>query len=242
MGGDRHRRRQRVAAGGLGLASLDAARPKLRSTAGGVGRTGRPIGRRCLTTSPTESGLADASPTSRPGSHAADGRSGRPLGPARGLLTLGLWLAAIIYSVTYLHAAGLRRPVESLTFVLWFPDWVFWGIVVPWLVCTAISIYFALFVIEDDPLTSAADAASEELPPTIAPAPAPGGRRCLTGFARLFMPAAHVAVGRGRHRPTRWPGSRSTVGYGALVALLGVIAVSVWLGAGRSRSSAAARF
>ncbi len=79
--------------------------------------------------------------------------------------TLGLWLAATIYSVTYCTLCGYRRPVESLSFILWFPDWVFWGIVAPWLVCATISIYFAIWVIEDDPLTSSDDSLSEDSPP-----------------------------------------------------------------------------
>ena len=67
--------------------------------------------------------------------------------------------------MTYCTLHGYQRPVESLSFVLWFPDWVFWGIVVPWLVCTVVSIYIALFLIEDDPLTSTADLPSEDTPP-----------------------------------------------------------------------------
>jgi hypothetical protein len=88
-------------------------------------------------------------------------RSGR----REALWTLALWLTATIYSVTYCTLWGYGRPIESLSFVLWFPDWVFWGIVVPWGACTAISIYIALYVIEDDPLASAEDAASEDAPP-----------------------------------------------------------------------------
>ena len=88
-------------------------------------------------------------------------RSGR----REALWTLALWLAATIYSVTYCTLWGYGRTVESLSFVLWFPDWLFWGVVAPWGVCTAISIYFALYVIEDDPLASSDDAASEDAPP-----------------------------------------------------------------------------
>jgi hypothetical protein len=79
--------------------------------------------------------------------------------------TLALWLTATIYSVTYCTLCGYDRSVESLSFVLWFPDWVFWGIVAPWFICAAISIYFAIWVIEDDPLTSSDDAVSEDSPP-----------------------------------------------------------------------------
>ena len=86
-------------------------------------------------------------------------------GHREAITALALWLAATIYSVTYCTLHGYKRPVESLSFVLWFPDWIFWGIVVPWLVCTAVSIYIALFLVEDDPLTSTADLPSEDTPP-----------------------------------------------------------------------------
>jgi hypothetical protein len=79
--------------------------------------------------------------------------------------SLALWLAAAVYSVSYCTLWGYGRAIESLTFVLWFPDWVFWGVVVPWIVCTGVSIYFALCVIEDDPLASADDVATEDAPP-----------------------------------------------------------------------------
>src|SRR5580704_5691495 len=93
-------------------------------------------------------------------------RSGR----REAFFALGLWLVAMIYSVTVCTQWGYKRPVESLTFVLWFPDWVFWGIVAPWIACAAISIYFALYVIEDDSLVSSDDAASEDAPPDERPA------------------------------------------------------------------------
>jgi hypothetical protein len=94
------------------------------------------------------------------------------------ITTLAVWLAATVYSVTYCTLNGYKRPAESLTFVLWFPDWVFWGLILPWLVCTLVSIYIALFVIEDDPLASAADLPSEDAPPersASAPQSQPGG-------------------------------------------------------------------
>lgn len=105
-------------------------------------------------------------PSSRGGEEDPVVRSGR----REAYWSLSLWLAAAIYSVTYCTLWGYGRSVESLTFVLWFPDWVFWGIVVPWIACTVVSIYFALRVIEDDPLSSADDAATVDALPDDAPA------------------------------------------------------------------------
>jgi fatty acid desaturase len=70
------------------------------------------------------------------------------------LIALATWGAAVIYSVTYCYQFGYGRNLESLTFVLWFPDWVFWGIVVPWLACIAFSVWFAFGMMRDEDLGS----------------------------------------------------------------------------------------
>ncbi len=67
------------------------------------------------------------------------------------------WLAALVYTVTYCYVNGYDRPAESLKFVLGFPDWVFWGIVVPWSACVAFSLYFGATFMKDEDL-------GEELP------------------------------------------------------------------------------
>ncbi|MEX2187741.1 MAG: DUF997 family protein [Pirellulales bacterium] len=80
------------------------------------------------------------------------------------LFAASLWLAAIVYTVGYCSLFGYHRGADDLTFVLGIPDWVFWGIVTPWTVCTVVSIWFALRIMRDDPLgdeaaTDPADAA-----------------------------------------------------------------------------------
>jgi hypothetical protein len=83
-------------------------------------------------------------------------------GRREALFTLVMWLAAVIYTVGYctLHGYGPRPHDEH--FVLWFPSWVFWGIVAPWLVCAIVSSLFALFVMQDAPLASDADAPPDD--------------------------------------------------------------------------------
>ncbi len=44
-----------------------------------------------------------------------------------------------------------------MKFVFGFPDWVFWGIVVPWVVCSIFSLYFGATFVRDEDL-------GEELP------------------------------------------------------------------------------
>jgi hypothetical protein len=78
-------------------------------------------------------------------------------GKREAIVVFCAWLAAMAYTVTYCYLHGYNRPIESLTFVLGFPDWVFWGIVVPWSVCIVFSFYFGATYMRDEDL-------GEELP------------------------------------------------------------------------------
>lgn len=68
------------------------------------------------------------------------------------VLTFLIWLAACIYSVTVCFRLGSGRDVTTLTYVLGFPDWIFWGIVAPWTFCTVLCLVLATFVITDEDL------------------------------------------------------------------------------------------
>lgn len=63
-----------------------------------------------------------------------------------------LWAAAALYAIVYCALRGYGRDPKSLTFVLGFPDWVFWGVLVPWAVCIALSFWFALAFMKDGDL------------------------------------------------------------------------------------------
>ena len=67
-----------------------------------------------------------------------------------------VWLAALVYSVGYCYRYGYDRKLDpslsDMRFYFGWPDWVFFGIVVPWLVCTAVSAVFAFAIIRDAPL------------------------------------------------------------------------------------------
>ena len=73
-------------------------------------------------------------------------------------VALLLWLAAMSYSVWYCTTYGYYRTAEELTFVLGFPSWVFWGVIAPWSVCTAITWWYAFVFMTDEDLEAAADA------------------------------------------------------------------------------------
>ncbi|MBI1345361.1 hypothetical protein GC163_03650 [bacterium] len=68
------------------------------------------------------------------------------------LICGAVWILATAYSVGYSWLYGYRRPIESLTYVFGLPDWIFWGVVIPWLACTLFSAWFCLFYMSDEAL------------------------------------------------------------------------------------------
>lgn len=74
------------------------------------------------------------------------------------LYVLVMWLGALAYTVGYCARYGYGRSADDLQFVLGFPDWVFWGIVVPWAVCIALSSLLAFGIMADADLGEEADA------------------------------------------------------------------------------------
>lgn len=72
----------------------------------------------------------------------------------------GIWLAALVWSVGYCAKYGYHLKAEDLKFVLGFPDWIFWGVVLPWGLCTLISGAFAFGFMQDADLGETEDAPS----------------------------------------------------------------------------------
>jgi hypothetical protein len=68
------------------------------------------------------------------------------------LAVAGVSLAAGVYTIVVCGLWGYGRDPKSLTFVLGFPDWVFWGIVIPWAFCVAASLYLGATFMQDEDL------------------------------------------------------------------------------------------
>jgi len=68
------------------------------------------------------------------------------------IIVLLIWLAACVYSLGFCAAFGYDRDPSSLTFVLGIPDWVFYGVFVPWTICTALSFVVSRYVMRDEDL------------------------------------------------------------------------------------------
>jgi hypothetical protein len=69
-----------------------------------------------------------------------------------GLLILGVWLAALVWSVSVGYFAGSPPKGGELSLVLGMPAWVFWGVVLPWGLCLLFSVWFCFAYIADDDL------------------------------------------------------------------------------------------
>jgi Protein of unknown function (DUF997) len=73
-------------------------------------------------------------------------------GRREALIVFATWICAMAYTIGYCLIHGYGRKVEDLQYVWGFPDWVFWGIVVPWAVCIAFSCVFASIWMRDEDL------------------------------------------------------------------------------------------
>jgi hypothetical protein len=62
------------------------------------------------------------------------------------------FLLALGYTIGYCHFYAYGRTAGDLKFVLGFPDWVFWGVLAPWLACVTFSLLFASVIMRDEDL------------------------------------------------------------------------------------------
>jgi hypothetical protein len=83
-----------------------------------------------------------------------DGKEQELLRHARreGLLILAVWAACLVWSVGGGYLYGYRRDPETIGLILGMPDWVFWSIVVPWVLCLVFSVWFCFGYMADDDL------------------------------------------------------------------------------------------
>ena len=83
------------------------------------------------------------------------------------LTSAAIWLIALIWSVGYCAKYGYNLKPEDLKFVLGFPDWIFWGVMLPWGLCTVLSGIYAFGYMQDADLGEAEFniGETEETPP-----------------------------------------------------------------------------
>ncbi len=79
------------------------------------------------------------------------------------LLVVGIWLAAIVYAISTCYRLGYSRPAAELKLVFGFPDWIFWGVVMPWVLGAAISWLFGAVFVRDAHLGEELSEETDEL-------------------------------------------------------------------------------
>ena len=77
-----------------------------------------------------------------------------------------VWVAALLWTVPVCYFAGYGETARTAT-VAGIPQWVFWGVAVPWTASSAFALWFSLRVMADDDLGEAepAEEGSGEGPP-----------------------------------------------------------------------------
>ena len=78
------------------------------------------------------------------------------------LIVGSVWVVAMLYSVLYCYTHGYRRDVSTLKLIWGIPDWTFWGVVVPWVLCVVFSLIFGAFFMRDEALGDEADSDFED--------------------------------------------------------------------------------
>jgi hypothetical protein len=63
-----------------------------------------------------------------------------------------IWTLALAWSVGASYLFGYQRDAGDIQLILGMPDWVFWGIAVPWAICVAFTVWFCFFYMADDDL------------------------------------------------------------------------------------------
>lgn len=68
------------------------------------------------------------------------------------VVSLAVFAAALAYTVGYCCRFAYGRPATEIRYYAGIPDWVLWGIVAPWIVCLAVTVWFSLGFMRDEPL------------------------------------------------------------------------------------------
>lgn len=76
---------------------------------------------------------------------------------------LAIYVAALAYTILYCWFFGYDRDPATVITYGGIPDWVLWGVFVPWACCVLVTIWFSFFFMADDDLEpSDAHSAGEE--------------------------------------------------------------------------------
>ena len=65
-------------------------------------------------------------------------------------LILLAWLGCALWVISYCSLNAYDLAPEEVATLLGFPDWVFWGVVTPWMVANGFTFWFCLRALKND--------------------------------------------------------------------------------------------
>lgn len=78
------------------------------------------------------------------------------------IVSTSVWFTALVWSVGFSYRYGYHLKPGELTYVCGFPFWIFYGVVVPWGLCTVISGAIAFGFMQDADLGATDDSPTPE--------------------------------------------------------------------------------
>lgn len=63
-----------------------------------------------------------------------------------------VWLCVMIWTISVCYTMGYNRRPEDMKLIFGFPDWIFWGIIIPWCFSSIISWVFSALFFRDGSL------------------------------------------------------------------------------------------
>ncbi len=67
---------------------------------------------------------------------------------------LAIWVLFAVWVIGYAACRAYPEEPAEIRLALGFPSWVVWGVALPWLVATLLTIVFSLVVMKDEPVES----------------------------------------------------------------------------------------
>jgi hypothetical protein len=68
------------------------------------------------------------------------------------MLIMVVWTVCLLWSTSVALVAGYGRDAADIGLIWGIPDWVFWGVVLPWGLCLVFSVWFCFGYVADDDL------------------------------------------------------------------------------------------
>jgi hypothetical protein len=68
------------------------------------------------------------------------------------LVVFLIWVSAMAYTLFYCEGHAYGRKAEDIRYIFGCPDWVVWGVALPWGVCVVLSWIFASVFMRDEDL------------------------------------------------------------------------------------------